>query len=86
MKNVETVTMENNNAPFDTIVGEVIGRNIEEASSNVTDYPFNKIACLEARTTAVREFLARDQEVPVLLIKTTDGELRWVEESKVTFI
>jgi hypothetical protein len=86
MQNVEKVTMENNNAPFDTIVGEVIGRNIEEASSNITDYPCDKIACLEARTTAVREFLARDQEVPVLLIKTTDGELRWVEESKVTFI
>ena len=47
MQNVEKVTMENNNAPFDTIVGEVIGRNFEEASSNITDYPFDKIACLE---------------------------------------
>ena len=68
MQNVEKVTLENNNAPFDTIVGEVIGRNFEEA---VTD---------------VQKFLYEDNKVPVLLIKTTDGELRWVEESKVTFI
>ena len=68
MQNVEKVTLENNNAPFDTIVGEVIGRNFEEA---VTD---------------VQKFLYEDNKVPVLLIKTTDGELRWVKESKVTFI
>jgi len=68
MQNVEKVTLENNNAPFDTIVGEVIGRNFEEA---VTD---------------VQKFLYEDNKVPVLLIKTTDGELRWVEESKATFI
>ena len=68
MQNVEKVTLENNNAPFDTIVGEVIGRNFEEA---VTD---------------VQKFLYVDNKVPVLLIKTTDGELRWVEESKATFI
>jgi hypothetical protein len=86
MQNVEKVTLENNNAPFDTIVGEVIGRNFEEASGNITDYPFDKSASLEARITAVREFLHEDKKVPVLLIKTTDGELRWVKESKVTFI
>ena len=68
MQNVEKVTLENNNAPFDTIVGEVIGRNFEQA---VTD---------------VQKFLYEDNKVPVLLIKTTDGELRWVEESKATFI
>ena len=68
MQNVEKVTLENNNAPFDTIVGEVIGRNFEEA---VTD---------------VQKFLYEDNKVPVLLIKTTYGELRWVEESKATFI
>ena len=68
MQNVEKVTLENNNAPFDTIVGEVIGRNFEEA---VTD---------------VQKFLYEDNKVPVLLIKTTDGELRWVEENKATFI